>query len=223
MRKRRALIFSDEVIIAYLFKDFFSSHGYEVFTFAEPEICPVYRERGGACAMGHPCADVIVSAINFPRMNALALLREQSLKGCRLPGRNKALISGYADAKDQKELAALGCAVFHIPIDFSGLSSWLDQCEQRVPLSEPLSERRKDARRPCDQEITCRLGGNGETAIGTAVNMSASGLCLKIKARLFVGQLIKYKTGTNEDWRIARVVWVSGNDDGISLAGLFCD
>jgi len=223
MRKRRALIFSDEVVIVYLFKNFFSSHGYEVFTFDEPDFCPVYRETGGTCAMAQPCADVIVSTVTFPRMNAVALLREQSRNGCRLDSRNKAFISGYADASHQKDIKELGSPVFHIPVDFTELSAWVEECEKRVDLSEPLSERRQEERRPCHKEISCKLDGEGAPVAGTAVNISDSGLCLRINVPLSVGQRIWISTDKPGAWRVARVMWVKKSENGSCLAGLFCD
>ncbi len=221
MRKRRVLIFDDEEIILYLFKDFFSTLGYEVLTFAEPVVCPIYHHDAGACPQQSPCADVLIVDFHMPRMNGMELLERQAKRGCKLTARNKAIITGYIDEEDHKRIEALGYAFFQKPVDFSDLTNWLTACEKRVDLSQPLASRRTQERQPANHEIMCSVG-SGAPLQASVVDISSSGLCMRIKSPLVVGQKLRINADLPNTCFTARVVWVVRNEEGYSIAGLVC-
>jgi len=138
MRKRRVILFDDEEIIVFLFKDFLSSLGYEVFAFTEPAACPVYEKNADACPEQYPCADIIITDFRMPRMNGLELIQEQTRRGCKLTVRNKAVTSGYLDEETQMKVKQLGCRYFQKPVEFSHLKEWLSECEKRIDRAQPL-------------------------------------------------------------------------------------
>ena len=45
MRKLKVIIFDDEVMILHMLNRWFSQKGYEVLTFNEPAVCPIYEKN----------------------------------------------------------------------------------------------------------------------------------------------------------------------------------
>jgi hypothetical protein len=71
-------------------------------------------------------------------MNGIEFLNAQTQRGCKLDNRNKAIISGQMDNEQKKIVDRLGCKFFQKPFKLSDLSDWLDECEKRMDLSEPV-------------------------------------------------------------------------------------
>ena len=138
MRKLRAIVFDDEEFIVDLFARYFGAMDYEVMTYTEPLICPIYEKNAEACTNEHPCADIIITDFRMPRMNGLEVIASQAARGCKLTARNKAVVSGYLDDESQVKIKQLGCRIFTKPIDFAELSDWVAECEKRIDRSRPL-------------------------------------------------------------------------------------
>jgi CheY-like chemotaxis protein len=222
VRKPRAIIFDDEPTILTFFKLVFSTRGYEVLTYTDPVVCPIYAENAGACSQKHACADVIITDYKMPRMNGLDLLKAQAAAGCKLTPRNKALMSGYLDPDKINEAKMLGCAVFDKPVELNELEEWIAGCEQRMDLSMPLAERRREARIPAPQHTPYLARYADATVECDAVNVSNSGFCLKFPFALQHEQLVHITERSAAIPRAALVRWVSRQRDGSYLAGLSC-
>jgi CheY-like chemotaxis protein len=221
MRKRRVIVYDDEAIIAKMFKMFFSSLDYEVLVYNEPySACPVSNSPSEVCSKTHACADVVITDFQMPGMNGLQLLETQKKNGCKLTIRNKAIVSGYLENAQRRQIEQLGCAFFHKPLDFTALSAWLAECEQRIDLSQPLASRRSADRFADDRQIMYRADENGEILQGTAVDISHSGLRLKLSTPLVTGQTIHIDTDLPNDCRTGLVIWTMSSGDGTHLAGL---
>ncbi len=223
MRKRRAVVIDDEVIIVHLLKEFLSTRNYEVLSYTRPVVCPIRDEKGNLCNSDYPCADVVITDFRMPGMNGLELLQAQSTHGCKLTRENKAVMSGHIDQESYKQIKQLGYSFFRKPIEFSHLSSWLDECEKRVDLSEPLGSRRKVARHIAHYEVRCVVNRTNELLNGMTINISDGGLCIKLAVPLMADQTIDIDTTHPYiACRTASVQWVSRNQDGSYLAGLSC-
>jgi len=220
LRKRRIIVFDDEELIVKLLEEYLSSIGYEVFAYTTPVICPVYGENAEVCI--RPCADVIITDQKMPRMSGLELLQEQNGRGCRLPIKNKALISGFIDDERQRLVKEVGCAFFQKPFYFTELQAWLADCETRMDLTLPLFIRRKEKRYPISLEINYSLHDNRRLLEGVAVNISNTGLGLKHKNLLVKNQKVLLHTPLPVASNSATVCWTSALDDGSYLAGLNC-
>jgi DNA-binding response OmpR family regulator len=138
MRKKRAIVFDDDHFILIMFKKFFSSCGYEVLTFNEPTVCPVYEKQTEQCDKEYPCADIVITDFEMPKMNGIELLMHQTNRGCRLTIKNKAVISGSLDEENRKKIEELGGAFFQKPLNFDELTNWIDACEKRIDPSQPV-------------------------------------------------------------------------------------
>jgi DNA-binding NtrC family response regulator len=223
MRKRRAVVIDDEEFIVEVLRDFFSTRGYEVLSYTNPIVCPIRDEKGNSCNTDYPCADVIITDFKMPGMNGVELLEEQSRHGCKLQRENKALMSGYLDAETYRKIKQRGYTFFQKPIDYSELSAWLDECEKRLDLFQPLGSRRKETRQEMHHEVQCLVDRTDTILDGITVNTSDSGLCLKLAAPLMTSQIIHISTAPSLiACRTASVRWVSRDPDGSYLAGLSC-
>ncbi|HEY6010860.1 MAG TPA: response regulator [Nitrospirota bacterium] len=221
MRKRRVIVYDDEAIIARMFKMYFSSLDYEVLAYSEPRVaCPVSGSSSAVCNKKSACADVVIADFQMPGMNGLQLLEMQQQNGCKLTIRNKAIVSAYLENAQQQRIEQLGCAFFHKPVDFSEFSVWLSECEQRIDLSQPLASRRKADRISDDRQIMYRADENGEILKGTAVDISDSGLRLRLSSPLATGQIIHIDTELPNACRQGVVIWTLHAGDGTHLAGL---
>jgi len=223
MRKRRAVVIDDDEVIVNLFRDYLSTRNYEVFSYTVPVVCPLRDENWNLCNTDYPCADVIITDFNLPRMSGLGLLQEQARHGCKLLIENKAVMSGFLDSESYRKIKLMGYAFFEKPIDFPRLSAWLDECEKRVDLSQPLGSRRKEPRHSIQYAVRCLIAPTDETVDGVTLDISNSGLCLKLENPLEISQTIHISTALAViACDTASVRWVGQGPDGSYLAGLSC-
>lgn len=220
MRKLRIMIFDDEELILALFKDFFPSTDYEVLTFREPVVCPLFDHRSDSCPALSPCADAVLTDFRMPGMNGLELLEKQVRMGCALPIQNKAVMSGHCDDELQNEIRGRGYVFFQKPVRFSQIRQWVCECSERTDLSAPLPALRKEARRPIPRERARMFGHNESLVEGATINVSESGLCLELKSPLAQEQQVFIDSGPVCPCRPATVRWVRQKEDGSYVAGL---
>ena len=138
MRKIRVIIIDDDEVILLMFKRWLSKKFYEVLTFNDPTLCPLYKKKTKLCMKENQCADVIFVDIKMPHLSGIEFLQYQSQIGCKLDMKNKAIISGYIDDESRNAIKKLGCSFFEKPLELSLISDWLNECEKRIDLSLPL-------------------------------------------------------------------------------------
>ncbi len=223
MRKRRAIVFDDDQVLLSLFTEFFSLIGYEVFAYAAPLLCPVAGENASACTRAYPCADVLIVDNQLLGMNGLDLLCAQSRHGCKLTNRNKALMAGFIDEEAQKIVDQMGYAFFKKPLDLKVLSDWVRECEKRTDLSHPLGSRRLETRHATCHAIRCLVERTDKIINGMTVDMSDSGLRIKLADPLMPRQKVYLDTELPViACHAASVRWVQRHRDGSYLVGLLC-
>ncbi len=220
MRNRRAVVYDDDEVILDVLKQYLSLRGYEVITFAEPVVCPI-NEDSALCTNLNACADIMITDLMMPTMNGIELLKAQIQRGCKLAMKNKALMSGYdTDHFESEEIYEMGCAFFRKPFDFSQFGKWLSVRELQMDLLQPLSVRRKEMRYSSDAEVTFAVSPDEKNLKGTALNMSASGLCIKTNAPLRQGQSLTVNLGRGKPILSALVRWLMRLEGGLYIAGL---
>jgi response regulator RpfG family c-di-GMP phosphodiesterase len=218
IRRPRAVIIDDDIVIVALLRTYLQLRGYEVFSYREPRVCPVYDDDA-ECGLNRPCADIMLVDFNMARMNGIDLLNTQSARKCKLTPKNKALITGYADLLSQSIIDEMSYAFFEKPLDFNLLAAWFDECEERFDLSQPLGVKRKEIRLPSDDVIQYRLRPDHEVLNGIAINMSASGICMRINTPLLREQTISILSDRAKP-RPASVKWLKDAGNGGYIAGL---
>jgi CheY-like chemotaxis protein len=134
------MIYDDDQIVLDMLKLFFTGRGYEVLDYIEPVVCPLNKKPAESCDNFYPCADVIISDYQMPKMTGIELLQNQSKKGCKVDIKMKAIMSGCADDKIISQCSSLGYSFFHKPFTFSKLSIWLSELEKLFDLSQQLAE-----------------------------------------------------------------------------------
>jgi CheY-like chemotaxis protein len=223
VRRRRAIIFDDNAFIRELLENFLSMKGYEVFSYGEPVVCPLFLNDERHCHNDMPCADVIITDYKMPQMTGVELLNRQRERGCRLDIRNQALISGYVDDPDlHTNIDRLGCAFFSKPFHLRRLAEWIAECEERMPLSIPLVSPRKEMRDPVHLNVVYSVPSRSGQFKGAITNMSRSGFCLRIDHELSDNELTVIDADLPLSCQKASVRWTKRIDNDGYLAGVNC-
>ena len=220
MRKRRAIIYDDEPVILLVLTNFFETRGYEVLSLQGSVDCPV-SGKDKTCGNAAPCGDIMLTDYKMPGMTGIELLQMQARNQCKLAPQNKALLTGYMDQGKEQALRDLGATFFEKPFQFDELERWVIECEQRMDLTRPLGYLRKEDRQDLSREIVYTVSSFGdEVCRGTAINLSPSGLCVKVLSPLEREASVMIKTGLPIVSPQARVRWLQDAGDGAYLAGL---
>jgi CheY-like chemotaxis protein len=223
MRKPRVIICDDEIFILGMLRDFLLMRGYEVLSYHNPaSVCPLYGDERDGCTNEHPCSDIMITDFNMPGVNGVELLEFQARKGCKLDSRNKSVISGYIDDGNLRRVHQLGCSFLRKPFTLDALAEWLSACEKRLSLESPLATRRKEERFESHREVSFRISSADRLYTGIAVNMSPSGLCLRVPAPLRREDTISLQAGNFHSCQRASVQWVRQIGAGEYMAGLHC-
>lgn len=222
MRQRRVIIFEDEPVVLLVFRHLFEMRDYELMAFTEPVFCPIYGNGSGSCDKLTSCADVLITDHRMPNMSGIELLEEQARRGCRLQPGNKALLSGALDRELIERVKSLGAAAFPKPLEFEEFTVWLEECEQRMDLTVPLSVKRREERRLCREPVQYTSPGVSDVMTGMVLNMSRSGLCLRASEPLPAEGRIHLLTRLPLASSEAEVRWSRESSDGSFLYGLQC-
>ncbi len=150
MRKKRAIIYDDEPFILRLLEQILLDRDYEVVSFSEPVICPLYREERDSCKNMSPCADILITDRNMPELSDIELLMRQYDRECQMDIRNKAVISGDFSPDDLKLIDYIGFKVLNKPFTYADITAWLEECERRIDLTNMVGVKRRHDRRPVD-------------------------------------------------------------------------
>lgn len=222
MRKKRAVVYDDDHVMRSALKRFLERCGYEVVAAPEPEVCAFYANQP-RCDNQAPCSDVLLTDQRMPKMTGIELLKAQTDRGCTLTNRNKAIISGGLDEDSREQVRALGCAFFDKPVDLDLLKSWLAECEQRMDLSRPLGDKRKDVRESCCTSAICRTQAGTVVLAAEVVNRSDSGICIRVDSLPAARQVIHLDSDLPFPSSTFLVRWTKDLSSGKYLVGLSCD
>jgi Response regulator containing CheY-like receiver, AAA-type ATPase, and DNA-binding domains len=127
VKKLKVIIFDDDEAIRAALSRLVESLGHEVLSFSDPTICPLYSDAMCTCTKGTPCADLLITDNNMPKMTGLEFIRQQVLRGCKGVASNKAIMSGAWSEQDLLVAKSLGCKIFIKPFDVDELLDWIEE------------------------------------------------------------------------------------------------
>lgn len=134
--RRRAVIFDDDDGVRFSLRYLLDGRGYEVFTFPEPAVCPLYAVEKCPCPAETSCADLIISNVNMHAINGIDFLEQLIQKGCRQ--RHFALISGAFSEGDLARASKAGCVLFSKPLNVAAITAWVEEVEKSIPSERVL-------------------------------------------------------------------------------------
>jgi len=134
----RGLVFDDNELIRSFVQQIMEQRGYEVFSFSDPGLCPLYLQSSCHCPSGHACGDILISDVNMLMVGGLSFLGGQIKKGCKV--KNMALMSGSWSASELELAGRIGCKTFHKPFAPDELRVWLAECEHKIAPCRRLSD-----------------------------------------------------------------------------------
>jgi len=136
--KPRVLIFEDYDVLRSTLKILLDESGYEVLTFSNPAMCPLYYPSDHDCQLEEPCSDIIISDVNMPVENGLDFIKSRLDKGCKVKFR--ALMSAEWTKSDLQHAETIGCRVFHKPFNLDEMLKWLSNCRKHIDQKRVLSD-----------------------------------------------------------------------------------
>ena len=128
--KPRVLIFDENKDLSITLKEILNERGYEVFTFADRGVCPLFHTVDHIAISDSICSDIIISDLYLPNRDGLKLIKDRIDKGCKVKFR--ALISTTWSDADWQYAHKLGCRLFRKPFDLKEMLEWLDDCAKKI-------------------------------------------------------------------------------------------
>ena len=139
--KLRIFVFDREDSLRELLTIIARNKGHEVFSFAEPAICPLYSDPECSCPLEYTCGDLIIIDNRMLKMPAMELIRKQIEHGCKGSAQNKLVLSTSSTNKEELRLAEeLGFKLMKKPFKVKDISDWIDECEKRIDPNRKLAE-----------------------------------------------------------------------------------
>jgi len=132
----RAVIFDDEPVMRQVLWALCERRGYEVFTFPDPGLCPLYAMHRCPCPHGTFCADLVLSDLNMPEVKGLDFVEGLLAKSCVAP--HVALMSGAWSEAGRARAVRLGCRLFTKPLAGAEIFAWFDTVEAQVEPTRAL-------------------------------------------------------------------------------------
>ena len=127
----KAMILDDDPHILLVLVRTLHQRGYEIMTYSNPTLCPIYTGEGCSCLTSKICPHIIISDFDMPYVNGMEFLEAIRKKGCK--GTHLALISGSSISETMmKQMSKLGIKFIAKPNIMEPIKAWLDKIE--LPL-----------------------------------------------------------------------------------------
>ena len=123
--KLRVLVLEDSDVVRLAMQQLLTGKGFEVYSYPDPESCPLHRSEQCECSFNQVCADVLVTDLDMPHISGLEFAEELMQKGCKIS--HYALLTGNREQSTLAQAAELGIKVFAKPDGITALVAWLQE------------------------------------------------------------------------------------------------
>ncbi len=134
--KTRVLIFDGNQTLGITLNKILDGRGFDVFTFSESAVCPLFHTDDHIRNSDSVCSDIIISDLYLPSIDGLKLIKDQIDKGCKVKGR--ALMSTTWSEDEWQYAQKLGCKLFSKPFDLNSMLEWMDDCAKGIDADRKL-------------------------------------------------------------------------------------
>lgn len=134
--KARVLIFDENEALNVTLNNILVERGYEVFTFSDRGVCPLFHTVDHIAMSDSICSDIIISDLYLPNIDGLELIRDRINNGCKVKCR--ALMSTTWSETDWRYAHKLGCKLFRKPFNLEEILEWLDDCAKKIDANRKL-------------------------------------------------------------------------------------
>lgn len=139
-------VFDQERELRELLRIYLAALGHEVITSHTMNDASFYctqLDAQGRCPCESGCADVIIADVNMPGMTTLEFLEQQQMRDCRIPRRNKALMSVRMTKTLAKAVDKAGFHPIGKPFHLADIGRWIAECEARLSGGNKGAKRRQ--------------------------------------------------------------------------------
>ena len=134
----RVVIFDENEVLSLTLKQILDERGYEVFTFSNGGICPLFLPVDHKRISDNACSDKIITDLYMPTIEGLKLIKDLIDKGCKVKCR--ALMSTTWSYADWQCIRKLGFRIFRKPFELKEMLEWLDDCAEKINPERKLSD-----------------------------------------------------------------------------------
>jgi CheY-like chemotaxis protein len=126
------MVFDDDPVVCAFLSKVLRRRGYEVTSYQDAACSPCPLAKTETCAQpaDKPCARIILSDIEMPRVNGLDFVEDQFKKSCKC--NHVALISGHWSEENIRRAKQLPVRIMEKPVSADQINAWLDEVEEAV-------------------------------------------------------------------------------------------
>ena len=134
--KARVLLFDENEVLSLTLEKILFERGYDVITFADRGVCPLFHSLNHPIMSDSVCSDIIISDLYMPTIDGLKLIKDRIDNGCKVPCR--ALMSTNWSEAEWQYAREIGCRLFRKPFDLKEMLQWLEACAQKIDSERKL-------------------------------------------------------------------------------------
>ncbi len=135
--KLRFFVIDDVEGIRYIISEYFTGFGHEAICAEHPLAKPACQKT--QCTNEYACADGYFVDLSMPHMTGIEFFESLVRRGCKVPSRNRVLMSGNLTQQDIDKANKLGITVVHKPLPLSKIGELAEEMRSRVDPKRRLA------------------------------------------------------------------------------------
>lgn len=125
---KKALIFDDDVLSLNILEAYFADRGVQAETYLAPT-CPLLEQNSTECPLDAPACDVLLTDNRMPHMTGIEFIAYTQQRGCKIPPRHIALISGDLSHAERRWAEKSNIRTFDKPCPLEYIDNWLNSLD----------------------------------------------------------------------------------------------